>query len=1135
MTRIDRSLLHHFLPWYPATTSPNFAAGVFAKAEFRFLENEPSYYLPHQIMIARFLSNYTVYDHLLVVHEMGTGKTLVALAAIEHIRALDPSFRIVFLGPSQTIVQNFLTLFDARLFPRNAGDDDHDTPAPTSRRRDAKFGLETFTYETFAKRLAARSDAQLAREYGRILLICDECHHLTVDQADDTPTATGGSSGGWNKRRTYAQLHRLMHLPQGVRKTMLMTGTPMRDQVSEIAPLLNLLLRNDLQLPTGAAFTDAYFERQAHRDEPATPRLVWRANMRNDLARRLQGVVSVYKQRLPDIDIVYEGEVVPPMQHWKIALHRMSEFQSTWYGDAWRRSTGGGGQQAQQSVGGDLYADAVQASLMILPKGDEEEGVWGEALFRAFLQLQDHKISFRAAAPWPADLRAFFLSRTISYQDKVVQLREYAPAYAAVIEAILERPEEVCYVYCSAVTGSGVLAFAAMLQAFFGFSLLTRAAQLANAERVGRRCLLLNAQTGLTDNEVPKLVRYVNEARNAEGEYCQVILSTNKTKEGVSFSHVRQVHIVTPAWNMADITQAMARGLRQGSHAELLRRGVRDVQVRIWLHCAVPVQLPNVPQQQHSQSHQEQVRQEQERNVEDLPLSLDTSIDFLRYRRSERKDENIQRVMRLLMEAAWDCRFWRERHGANRNDVERDGSRECQYTTCAYTCDGVVREPARVDYDTFDLYYDAKRIDDMYVTLRQEGLQTEHNVPLQTLFTTLEQRFDRATVRPSQWSTALARLMDGTPTPHGVWGLPAFPVYTSTSLSWTDDPVSVDPHDPARADAYVSQPGMQQAMLPDAVVLNEGNPHWTALVESIRALLLRTDNADVDATQTALVARVACLPSPVLLDLFQVVWPQWARGNAAARARAFRWLSIVSTARPGVCTISPRDAVSMETLTRVDLSLGATTQSATPPEWRWTERGVEAASSTTTSTTTTPRTQEARTATSSSRRRSTTARGTRVPPLTPDEWQRWITENEVGFYGIAMPFDGPFLIRHIENKDLFADPSAVARKEVPSGRACGNFQVKDLQRIAVRLWMHNDALRTLLRANGQRWSDAVARWANMPTAAIVPDDFKTEEEKRFAREHADDVRVFSKLPKSVMCLYLREAFARAELLQVVAS
>jgi len=1175
-TLIDLSELYHFLPWYPDTTAENFASSTYAKAQFRRPvarddASEEQGYLAHQLLIARFLSQYTTYQNLLVVHEMGTGKTHVALAALDKIKTADPAVQVLFLAPSQTIVQNFLhhhdrssNAFQSFLKSRNEapgaeekeGDEDDDPVAGERAHRWAKrrraFGLEAFTYETFAKRIAPWSDAQLVRTYPKMLIICDECHHLSAEVPSSSSAPPSSSapaaarsrlvSATWTKRDTYKQIFRLFHQAQGFRKTLLMTGTPIRDSVTEIAPLLNLVLPEDRQVPTGARFLSTYFHAKDTVQHVTT--YEWKPGAEKQLTVALQGLLSVFKARLPNIEVDFQGEVVPPMKHWKLVMHPMSDFQSYWYEEAWRRGSGStttheeeqqATTQQADKASDSLYKEAIQASLLILPvaQGEEELGVYGEALYRQFIVQRNDRVAMRTGAPWPPDLWQLLTSRTTSYADKVEQLREYSATYAAVIDAILQRPTEVAYVYCSAVMGSGILAFAGLLHSFFGFSIITRASQLQDpsVRRVGKRCLLLNAQVGLRDSEIPRLSAFVNDPTNAEGEFCQVILSTNKTKEGISFAHVRQIHILTPAWNMSDITQAMARGLRHGSHDELHRRGVRPLTVTISLHCAVPVQAED----------------------EGGAMVKEQSIDFLRYARSERKDMNVQLVMRMLMRSAWDCRFWKDRHVSG---AGQDYSRDCNYTVCDYKCAG--EESSAMDFDTYDLYYGEADRDGIMHIMRDLIENGPINMPTEQLLVATEQRLGRR-LRPFEWTNSLFALVDRADV-RGPWGQAGLLTYTSGCLSWTDQPAWTDGAftAPNIMDIRVREPSFRTALAPFET-LNQLNPHWLQILRTLKHLL-RDSPTPEDAMWPAVLQRCSCLPDVAWSDFFQHVWVTWARSAATV---AWTWLRAVHEALPGKVAFSPTTASSMTDVKGVTLAFstsadGAPTRlGAEAPLWKFEELGARRPTTmTTVATTTAPPPAGRQRARRASEPATAPAVATRPPPrsrssrtkhaLTPAQERRFIFDNVAGFYGIIEP-GGQFLIRNVQDKALFAPTHTGSKKDVPSGRVCANFQVKDLHRIVLRLWMTHPVL--LQAGTGNRpWYEEPSltsaldkhlkpelRLPNAATVAkaVAPVEsvLQNDAEKAFVRSHLADFFLLSKLPKTtLLCGWLRGAFERVSLL-----
>ena len=94
----------------------NFNETIYKKKEFYDIRLEktesfpekPGMLLNHQKIIARFLSSYTIYDRLLLLHEMGTGKTCSAVGAIEQIRKEHRGFTgALYLASGQGLLDKF--------------------------------------------------------------------------------------------------------------------------------------------------------------------------------------------------------------------------------------------------------------------------------------------------------------------------------------------------------------------------------------------------------------------------------------------------------------------------------------------------------------------------------------------------------------------------------------------------------------------------------------------------------------------------------------------------------------------------------------------------------------------------------------------------------------------------------------------------------------------------------------------------------------------------------------------------------------------------------------------------------------------------------------------------------------------
>jgi chromosomal replication initiation ATPase DnaA len=84
-----------FLPFYPGIKNEDFNIGIKSKYEFRTPPIEQNENFPsgkgdlfaHQVLISKLMSSHTPYNGILLMHEMGTGKTCSASAIIQQVRS----------------------------------------------------------------------------------------------------------------------------------------------------------------------------------------------------------------------------------------------------------------------------------------------------------------------------------------------------------------------------------------------------------------------------------------------------------------------------------------------------------------------------------------------------------------------------------------------------------------------------------------------------------------------------------------------------------------------------------------------------------------------------------------------------------------------------------------------------------------------------------------------------------------------------------------------------------------------------------------------------------------------------------------------------------------------------------------
>ena len=132
--------------------------------------------------------------------------------------------------------------------------------------------------------------------------------------------------------------------------------------------------------------------------------------------------------------------------------------------------------------------------------------------------------------------------------------------------------------------------------------------------------LMITGDKHFSPNNLADL-KYITNPENKNGEAVKVILITQAAAEGLDFKNIRQIHIMTPWYNMNRSEQIIGRGVRNLSHCQL---PFEERNVEIYLHATLP-----------------------EDTVE--------TVDLYVYRFAEKKAIKIGMVTRLLKEIAVDC------------------------------------------------------------------------------------------------------------------------------------------------------------------------------------------------------------------------------------------------------------------------------------------------------------------------------------------------------------------------------------------------------------------------------------------------------------------------------------------------
>ena len=218
--------------------------------------------MKHQKLIARFFSSNTLYDELLLLHEMGTGKSCSAIGAIEQIREEGMFKGALYFAKGEALINNFTNelIFkctDGRYIPEEY-QSISELKKVHRKKKAIKDYYQSNTFETFAKKIKGKQSQddleKWCENFDNHIIIIDEVHNLRMKSTSDDLDEDGKKSA----LNVYDEFWRFLHAVKNC-KILLMSGTPMKDGIDEIASVMNLILPKDKQMQSGDVFVDEFF------------------------------------------------------------------------------------------------------------------------------------------------------------------------------------------------------------------------------------------------------------------------------------------------------------------------------------------------------------------------------------------------------------------------------------------------------------------------------------------------------------------------------------------------------------------------------------------------------------------------------------------------------------------------------------------------------------------------------------------------------------------------------------------------------------------------------------------------------------------------------------------------------------
>lgn len=472
----------------------------------------------HQKVIKKILSSYTNFDSLILIHEMGTGKTCSAIMAAEsHFSEKYGLDGVIVISRGKTLLNNFkYELLNKCTFKKYSN-------KKTENLENYKQKYKFYSYEIFAKTVKGYSEEEIIKQFNNKIIIIDEVHNIRQNlTARDLPLDEIGQifNNPRSQLNIYNEIHKFLHLIKN-KKVLLLSGTPMKDGVGELISLVNLLLPLNNQLAP--------------------------EDIKNEkLLKQVVGPkVSFLKAIESSVSKTINGKIIGKLQFFKVLDLNMEPFQLSVYSKAFN----------QDLVQKNIYLNSRQSSLFVFP-----DKTYGSDGYNKNIISKGKRYLFKR------EIYAKIYNE--NYNLMLENLGQYSIKYKVLIENLLKsnKLKQNSFVYCDAVKGSGLIVLSILLE-MFGFK-----RNMGTNNKNSKAFSIISNETS-SYSDIVLINNIFNSKENMKGDIINIILGSRIISEGVSFKNVIHEHILTPHWNYSETSQVIARGWRMNSHQDLINLG----------------------------------------------------------------------------------------------------------------------------------------------------------------------------------------------------------------------------------------------------------------------------------------------------------------------------------------------------------------------------------------------------------------------------------------------------------------------------------------------------------------------------------------------------------------------------------
>nr|QBK89560.1 MAG: uncharacterized protein LCPAC001_00700 [Pithovirus LCPAC001] len=668
----------------------------------------------HQNFAHRFMLNY---NRLLLLWEAGSGKTWGGIGAADQFRKLKQEQELdiktrtypqiyfnrvhTYIKRTYIVVKNrsLISTFINTIYQR--------TDIKTKKELKQYYTLVTYT--GFYNIINDLNPKQRLEKFKNTFVIIDEAHNV---KPSSTKKKRGSkSSDGTDFKKIYNSYMNLFQMVDNM-KIILMTATPMIDNVSEAGYLFNLILPRDIKMPLRPS--DYYNVRD---ESPLTSNLKMKETK---IVKWFKNIISYVN--VPDlgIELVYNGE------------HILFNYPD-------------------QIATNDVYLDN-RVSTIEVDDGDDinttnviKLSTIVEKCYMSGIQLEVYENEYfkvgNKIASFHGNIRKinnfvfpdgsygdfgiinntelvdkYFKSKKIiegsnydrleftnEFEDKYVNVdnmlldNDLSCKFNRILEIIKSKDEEgipgIIYIFFPELKKYGAFILDALIRIVLNYHKYFFTGNMKKKKRIA-------VISGETSN-IQTVLDQINEEINYKGEYVRIVITTSAAGEGFSINNATTIIQAESTWNESTSYQAIRRGYRAKGFSRIIKE-FKDIKVNVYKMAVIP------------DSEDETSGSDYEYEDEDDVLieNIDSgSFDVDRYFGAEHKDWYIRRLKRYMKKTAVDCIINRER---NVLDLKLQYTADCDYDICDYTCSQqkLIRKDTlkRVGNTYGLLYYDLSQL-----------------------------------------------------------------------------------------------------------------------------------------------------------------------------------------------------------------------------------------------------------------------------------------------------------------------------------------------------------------------------------------------------------------------------------------